>query len=275
MTRFTANISFLFTERPFLERLDAAKQAGFDHVECHFPYDVPVEVLRERLLAAGVRLTGLNTDAGDRSRGEAGFAGVPGREDRFRRDFAQALDYATALGTPLIHVMAGTVAPNDRVTARQTYIRNLKAAAAEAARSGITLLLEPLNTRDAPGYLVSRSDEVAGIIDEIGEANVKLLFDVYHVQIMEGDLITRLRKHRDLIGHVQVAGVPDRSEPDDRNEVNYSAILGQLDDMGYAGLVGLEYKPKGRTEDGIGRLTFLSPRCKLRHGHQGGGKNNC
>jgi 2-dehydrotetronate isomerase len=257
MTRFAANISFLFTEQPFLERLHAAKRAGFDCVECHFPYDVPVEVLRERLRAAGVRLTSLNTDAGDRARGEAGFAGVPGREDQFRRDFAQALHYATALGTPLIHVMAGTVAPNDRAAARQTYVRNLKFAAAEAARSGTTLLLEPLNIRDAPGYLVARSDEVAGIIAEIGEPNVKLLFDLYHVQIMEGDLITRLHKHRHVIGHVQVAGVPDRSEPDDRNEVNYSAILKQLDDMGYTGLVGLEYKPKGRTEDGLNRLTFL------------------
>ena len=257
MTRFAANISFLFTEHPFLERIDAAKRAGFDHVECHFPYDIPVEVLRDRLLAAGVRLISLNTDAGDRSIGEAGFAGVPGREDQFRRGFAQALYYATALGTPLIHVMAGIVSPNDRAAARQTYIRNLRIAAAEAARSGITLLLEPLNTRDAPGYLVSRSDEVAGIIAEIGEPNVKLLFDVYHVQIMEGDLITRLYKHRDLIGHVQVAGVPDRYEPDDRNEVNYTAILRQLDEIGYTGLVGLEYKPRGRTEDGISRLKFL------------------
>jgi 2-dehydrotetronate isomerase len=251
MPRFTANIAFLFAERPFLDRIDAARAAGFDRVECHFPYEFPVEVLRDRLAAAGVRLTGLNTQPGDRASGEFGFAGVPGREDQARRDFAQALVYATALGAPLIHVMAGVVSPEQRAAARRTYVANLRAAAREAAGAGVTLILEPLNTRDAPAYLVSRSDEVAEIIAEIGEPNVKLLFDVYHVQIMEGDLLTRLERHRGVIGHVQVAGVPDRAEPDERNEVNYRAIFGKLDAIGYEGLVGLEYKPRGRTEDGL------------------------
>jgi hydroxypyruvate isomerase len=248
---FTANIAFLFPELPFLDRIDAAKRAGFDKVECHFPYEFPILTLRERLDRAGVQLTGLNTPPGDRSKGEWGMAGVPGRKDQFRHDFAQAFDYAVALGASVIHVMAGTVRPQERETALKTYVANLRFAAREAAGSGLTLLLEPLNCRDAPGYLVSRSDEIARIIAEIGEPNVKLLFDVYHVQIMEGDLIKRLEKHRDVIGHVQVAGVPNRAEPDADNEVNFRAIFSALERIGYCGLVGLEYKPRGDTVQGL------------------------
>lgn len=251
MPRFTANIAFLFADRPFLERIDAAKAAGFDNVECHDPYAFSTSELKDRLANAGVRLTGLNTQPGERAKGEFGFAGVPGQEDRFRRDFAQALDYASALGASMIHVMAGTVEPDQRRAARHTYVANLRAAASMASGMGLTLLLEPLNTRDNPGYLVSRSDEIASLLGDIGEPSVKLLFDVYHIQIMEGDLITRLQRHRDIIGHVQIAGVPDRAEPDARNEVNYAAVLSELERMNYAGLVGLEYKPRGRTEDGL------------------------
>jgi 2-dehydrotetronate isomerase len=213
--------------------------------------------LKERLAASGVRLTGLNTPAGDRSKGEMGFAGVPGREDQFRRGFAQELGDATTLGASVIHVMAGTARPEERARALKSYVANLRAAAREAAGTGLTLVLEPLNTRDNPGYLVSRSDELCEVISEIGEPGVKLLFDVYHVQIMEGDLITRLRRYRDIIGHVQIAGVPDRAEPDLANEVNFRAILNELDLIGYGGLVGLEYRPRGRTEDGLGWLAEL------------------
>jgi hydroxypyruvate isomerase len=250
MPDFTANIAFLFPELPFLDRIDAAKAAGFDKVECHFPYEFPILALRERLDGAGVRLTGLNTQPGDRSKGEWGMAGVPGREDQFRRDFAQAFDYAVALGASVIHVMAGTVAPGERQAGLKTYVANLRFAAREVAGT-LTLLLEPLNHRDAPGYLVSRSDDIAQIIAEIGAPNVKLLFDIYHVQIMEGDLIRRLEKHRDIIGHVQVAGVPDRAEPDEDNEVNFNAIFRALERIGYRGLVGLEYKPRGDTVAGL------------------------
>ncbi len=240
----TANIAFLFPELPFLDRIAAAKRAGFGKVECHFPYEFPIPVLKERLDGAGVRLTGLNTQPGDRAKGEWGFAGMPGREGEFRRDFSQALEYATALGASVIHVMAGIVPEADRAAALRTYVANLRAAAREAEGSGVTLLLEPLNVRDAPGYLVSRSDDLAGIIAEVGAPGVKLLFDVYHVQIMEGDLIRRLEKHWEIIGHVQVAGVPDRAEPDADNEVNVGAILRALDRLGYRGLVGLECRPR-------------------------------
>jgi 2-dehydrotetronate isomerase len=257
MPTFTANIAFLFPDLPFLDRIDAAKAAGFDKVECHFPYEFPILTLRERLERAGVQLTGLNTQPGDRAKGEWGMAGVPGREEQFRRDFAQALDYAIALGASVIHVMAGTVPNDQRAAGLKTYVASLRMAAREAADAGLTLLLEPLNHRDAPGYLVSRSDQIADILRKIGEPNVKLLFDVYHVQIMEGDLVRRIEKHRDIIGHVQVAGVPDRAEPDGDNEINIRAIFRTLDRIGYGGLVGLEYKPRGDTVGGLGWMQSL------------------
>lgn len=250
MPIFTANIAFMFAERPFLERIDAAKASGFDHVECHFPYEFPVEALKARLAAAGVTLTGLNTRPGD-GPADWGRAGLPGREADFGRDFDEAVAYATALGASAIHVMAGVVSPAERDAALATYVANLRAAARAVAGTGLTLLLEPLNSRDRPGYLVSRSDHIAEIIDRIGEPNVKLLFDVYHVQIMEGDLTRRLERHRDIIGHVQIAAVPSRAEPDE-GEVSLPGIFAALQAIGYRGLVGLEYKPRGRTEDGLG-----------------------
>src|SRR3954447_9397117 len=161
MPTFTANIAFLFPELPFLGRIDAAKAAGFDKVECHFPYEFPIELLKARLDDARVQLTGLNTQPADGSKGEWGFAGVPGGEDQFRRDFAQALSYATALGASVIHVMAGTVPPEEKPEALQTYVANLREAGRRPSAAGTRLPLEPLNYRDSRGYLVSRSDEIA------------------------------------------------------------------------------------------------------------------
>lgn len=248
MPRFTANIAFLFPELPFLERIDAAARAGFRRVECHFPYDTPIETIRARCEAAGVAMTGLNTAPG--GAGEFGLAGLPGREADFRAAFTQALTYAKGLGCSGIHVMAGVVAGLDRADAERTYVANLRWAAAQARGTGITLVLEPLNDRDRPDYLVTGSDQLARIIGEIGAPEVKLLFDVYHVQIMEGDLVRRIERHRDVIGHVQLAAVPSRAEPDE-GEVAVGAILAALDDVGYGGLVGLEYRPRGRTEAGL------------------------
>jgi hydroxypyruvate isomerase len=212
MPRFTANIAFLFTEHPFLQRFAAAKAAGFDRVECHEPYEFPVAALREQLATAGVALTGLNTPRGGRA-GDFGLAGVPGREAEFRRAIEQAAEYALALGVGMIHVMAGIVSPQERGAALTTYIENVRSAARMVASTGLTLLIEPINQRDVPGYLVSQTDEVAAIIAKIGEPNVRMLFDVYHVQITEGDLTRRLERHRSLIGHVQIAAVPSRAEP--------------------------------------------------------------
>jgi hydroxypyruvate isomerase len=259
MPAFTANIAFLFADRPFLERIDAASAAGFDKVECHFPYDLPIETLKKRLDGAGVRMTGLNTAPGDVAAGDWGLAGLPGREADFEAGFRQAADYARALGTPMIHVMAGIVDDAARDEAHRTYVRNLRAAARSVAADGITLLLEPLNARDKPGYLVSRSDHIAGLIAEIGEPNVKLLFDAYHVQIMEGDLIRRVERHAHVIGHVQIAAVPSRAEPDE-GEVHFPAIFDALAANGYDGLIGLEYKPRGSTEEGLAWMDRLGAR---------------
>lgn len=259
MPDFTANIAFLFADRPFLERIDAARAAGFDKVECHFPYDVPVATLKERLDAAGVRMTGLNTAPGDIRAGDWGLAALIGREDEFERGFRQAADYATALGAGMIHVMAGVVTGPERKQACRTYIRNIRRAARSVAADGLTLLLEPLNKRDRPNYLVSRSDHIANLIEEIGEPNVKLLFDAYHVQIMEGDLIRRIERHAPIIGHVQIAGVPDRAEPDG-GEVHYPSIFDCLAANGYRGLIGLEYKPRGSTEEGLAWMGRLGMR---------------
>lgn len=258
MPTFTANIAFLFAELPFLDRIEAAKRAGFDRVECHFPYEFPVAELKARLDGAGVRLTGLNTrpsDGSDRT-GEWGRAGAPGREAAFAKDFDDALHYATALGASVIHVMAANVDAHEREAALGTYVANLRRAARQAAGTGVTLLLEPLNRRDMPRYLVSRSDEMVGIIAEIGEPNVKLLFDAYHVQIMEGDLIRRFERHLPHVGHVQIAAVPSRAEPDE-GEVHVVNLLRAVDASGYAGLVGLEYKPRAGTEAGLAWMTAL------------------
>ena len=260
MLNLTANIAngFLFSDRDFLARIDAARAAGFDKVECHFPYEFPVRDIKERLAKAGVRLTGLNTTPGDTSRGEWGRAGLPGMQAKFREDFAQAMEYATALGARMIHVMAAVVKPTERKAAEDTYVANLKTAARLARDAGLTLLLEPLNTRDKPDYLVSRSDQLVELLRRIDEPNVKLLFDVYHVQIMEGDLTKRLERHRDYIGHVQVAAVPTREEPD-AGEVAYRSVFRALKAIGYSGLVGLEYKPRGRTEDGLSWIPAVLP----------------
>jgi 2-dehydrotetronate isomerase len=255
MVRYTANIAFLFADRPFLARIPAAKAAGFDRVECHFPYDHGIEELRDHLGRAGVQLTGLNTAPGPGA-DDWGLAGMPGREAAFLAGFEQALGYATALGAGVIHVMAGVLPEDARAAARRTYVENMRRAGAMAAGTGVTLVLEPLNTRDKPGYLVSRSDEIVDILAEIDRPEVKLLFDVYHVQIMEGDVLTRLARHWDRIGHVQIAAVPSRAEPDE-GEVNYAAVLDALDARGWAGLVGLEYKPRGRTEEGLGWMRTL------------------
>lgn len=249
--RFSANISMLFCERPFLDRIDAARAAGFAAVECHFPYDLDREEVRARLAANGLPMTGLNTAPG--KAGEFGLAAIPGREDDFRRAMDQALEWAVAIGASTIHVMAGCPAPQDRAWALETYLQNLDAACAMARGAGVVLLIEPINTRDRPGYFLSRSDEAAEIILELRAPELKMMFDLYHVQIMEGDLLRRLERHWDVIGHVQFASVPHRREPDE-GEVAYTAIFEALAARGWSGWAAAEYRPRARTEDGLGWL---------------------
>ncbi|TVR08399.1 MAG: hypothetical protein EA385_10210 [Salinarimonadaceae bacterium] len=248
-SRFSANLGTLFTELPLPARLPAAKACGFEIVEFQFPYDHPIAELKAGLDEHGLALNNLNTSPGDNARGDAGLAGIPGREDDFRRVFALALEYATGLGARAIHAMSG--APEDRAAGLRTYVANIRRAAREAADSGVTVMLEPLNHHDRPGNLVSRSDEIVELLGEIGEPNVKLLFDFYHIQIMEGDLLRRFERHLPHIGHVQIANAPHRTAPD-VGEINYPAIFEAIAASSYEGPIGLEYKPRGATAEDFG-----------------------
>lgn len=253
MIRFSANISLLFGDLPFPDRIAAARDAGFDAVECQFLYDWPADALAARLRTCGIPMISLNTPIDPDDAAELGRAALPDQEEQFRRDFERALAYADALDVPNIHVMAGTVPPHYQAAARPVYLANLEFAADRAAGAGRTILIEPLNQWDRPGYFLAQSDEAATIIERVARPNLKLLFDVYHVQIAEGDLTRRLERHMSKIGHVQVAGVPDRHEPDG-GEVSLAHVLRTLERLGYTGAVGAEYVPRGETAEGLGWL---------------------
>jgi 2-dehydrotetronate isomerase len=248
MLRLAANISFLFKELPFLERFAAAAEAGFTLVECHWPYDNSIDALRDRLERAGLSLVMVNTAPGNLDAGDFGLGAVPGREADFQAALDQALLYVSSLAAKRIHCMAGKVPVT--ATAHRTFIDNLRIAADKAQTKGVTLVIEPINTRSAPGYFLTRSQQAVDIIQEIDRPNIKLLFDVFHLQIMEGDIITRLEKLLPMIGHVQIAAVPSRAEPDE-GEINYRAVFDALERIGYGGVVGCEYLPRAGTADGL------------------------
>jgi hydroxypyruvate isomerase len=251
MPRLAANLAYLFTERPFLERFGAAAAAGFTAVELQFPYDQAPTAVRAELMRHDLTMLGINTPPGNLQGGEFGLAALPGREREFEVLFRQALDYIAAIGGRQVHVLAGHVPPEQRPAAQTTFVRNLARAADAAAERAITLLIEPINTRDRPDYFVSRVEHAADVITQVERPNVRMQFDFYHAQIMGGDLIRRFEKHLPVVGHVQVASVPARHEPDE-GEVNYPAILAEIDRLGYAGLVAAEYRPRGNTEAGLG-----------------------
>jgi len=254
MPRFAANLSMMFTEHDFLDRFAAAAEAGFTAVEFLFPYAYPAAEIAARLARAGLEPALFNLPPGDGAGGERGLAALPGREAEFARSVETALDYAQAIGCRKLHCMAGLIPPGtDRALVRQTYIANLRHAAALAAERGITLLIEPINTRDMPGYFLNRPSEACDIISAVGAANLALQFDLYHAQIMVGDLATQLRAHAAIIGHVQIAGVPERHEPD-LGEVNYPYLFEVIDRIGYGGWIGCEYRPRGSTLAGLGWL---------------------
>lgn len=249
MPRFAANLGHLFAERPLIERFGAAAASGFSAVELLFPYDVPPAAVKAELKRHGLTQLGINTPPG--REGESGLAALPGRERDWEAAFARALDYAVTIGAGSVHCLAGIVAPEQRPAAETVFIRNLARAAENAGRAGIALLIEPINPRDRPGYFLNRVEHAADIIAKVGAANLRIQFDFYHAQIVGGDLMRRFETHLPLIGHVQIAAVPSRHEPDE-GEVNYPAIFAMLDRVGYAGFVGCEYRPRGRTEDGLG-----------------------
>jgi hydroxypyruvate isomerase len=246
MPRFAANLSMMFTEHPFMARFDAAAAAGFGAVEILRPYAHPATEIRGALDRNGLELALFNTPPGDRQAGERGTAALPGREAEFRDSIAKALDYAAVLQPGRIHVMAGIA---QGAAARAVYLENLAYAAEAAGEQG--LCIEPINSRDMPGYHLNTSSDAVAVLDAVGAANLGLQLDLYHAQITEGDLTRRLEALMPRIVHIQVAGVPERHEPD-TGEVDFGYLFGVLDRLGYQGFVGCEYRPAGRTEDGLG-----------------------
>ena len=254
MPRFAANLTMLYGEHDFLDRFAAAARDGFEAVEYLFPYAHEPQVLARRLAEHGLKQVLFNAPPGDWDAGERGIACLPGREEDFRRGFDRALHYAQALDCPRVHVMAG-LAPDgvERARLAATYAANLAWASAQAASAGRDVLIEPINPRDMPGYFLNTQDEAHVICQEVGEANLMVQMDFYHTQIVQGDVTMTLRNYAPRVGHVQIAGVPNRHEPD-TGELDNGYLMRVLDDIGYAGWVGCEYRPRGRTEDGLGWL---------------------
>lgn len=254
MPRFAANLTMMYTEHAFLDRFAAAAADGFQAVEYLFPYDFPAAELKARLDAHGLKQVLFNAPPGDWAAGERGLASLPGREDEFRRGVERALDYARVLGNDRIHVMAGLILPDQsREQHRDVYLRNLGDAARTARADGVTIVIEPINTRDMPGFFLNRQDDAQAVRAEVNEPNLKVQFDCYHCQIVEGDLATKLKRDIDGIGHIQIAGVLERHEPD-IGELNYPYLFDLIDTLGYAGWIGCEYRPRAGTSAGLGWL---------------------
>ncbi|MEJ8571145.1 2-oxo-tetronate isomerase [Microbaculum marinum] len=251
MLRFAANLSMMFTELPFMERFAAARQAGFNGVEFLFPYDFDAGDLAAQLAAYDLKQVLFNLYPGDFSAGERGLAAMPGREADFEASVSQALAYADALGCSLLHCMAGVPTPSDdpeRV--RDTYIGNLRRAAAEASAHGVTILIEPINLRDNPGYFLSDLGEARRIIESVAVDNLRLQLDLYHRQVTRGDLIHAIRDYLDIARHVQIANPPDRADPG-TGEINYPFVFAELETLGYDGWIGCEYRPPAATTDSL------------------------
>lgn len=252
MPRFAANLSMMYNEVPFLQRFDAAAGDGFRAVEFLFPYDHPAAEVAAALRGAGLQQVLFNAPPGDWAAGEKGIASLPGREREFDAGLDKAIEYAQALDCPQVHVMAGLVTDESRrALQRTTYIANLRHAAKRFADHGLTALIEPINTRDISGFLLNTQADAHAVIAEVGEQNLKVQMDLYHCQIVEGDLAMKIRKYLAGVGHMQVAGVPERHEPD-TGEINYPYLFALLDELGYDGWIGCEYRPRAGTSAGLG-----------------------
>ena len=254
MPRFAANLTMLFNEADFLDRFEAAAKAGFSGVEYLFPYAYPKEALAERLSRHGLTQVLHNLPAGDWAKGERGIASLPGREGEFRDGVGQALAYAKAIGCSQLNCLVG-IPPKeaDPAKVRLTLVENLRFAARALEEAGVRLLIEPINTFDMPGFFLSRTDETLKLFDEVGERNLWLQYDIYHMQRMEGELAGTLAKFLPRIAHVQVADNPGRNEPG-TGEINFGFLFRRIDEIGYDGWVGCEYKPKATTLEGLGWL---------------------
>ena len=254
MPHFAANLTMLYNEHDFLDRFAAAAADGFSAVEILFPYAFAATDLAARLRAHGLQQVLINAPPGDWDAGERGLAGLPGREAEFRHLFAQALDYAHTLDCTRIHVMAGRLpAGHSFDSLRPVFEANLAWAAEQAAAAGRAVLIEPINTRDMPGYALNHQAQAHSVVQAVGAPNLQVQMDLYHCQIMDGDLATQLRQYLPTgrVGHIQIAGVPDRHEPD-TGEVHYPYLFALLDSLGYTGWVGCEYRPRRGTSEGLG-----------------------
>ncbi|MCB1539351.1 MAG: hydroxypyruvate isomerase family protein [Rhodoblastus sp.] len=249
MPRFAANLSMMFTEHDFLDRFDAAAAAGFEAVEYLFPYDHSPDDIAQRLKRNNLTQALFNLPPGDFAAGERGLAALRGRAEEFKASVDRALDYAAATGVRRLHMMAGLASSAD-VKALVTYQGALELAARRLADAGLDLLIEPINSRNMPGYFLDDFDLAEKIIADAGMPNVKLQFDIYHRQIMHGDVTMALRRLMPITGHVQIASIPSRNEPDGE-ELNYPFLFAELDRLGYDGYVGCEYNPRGPTVDGL------------------------
>jgi hydroxypyruvate isomerase len=251
MPRFSANISMLFKELEFPERFDAAAQAGFKAVEIQFPYGWSRRQLGDIARRAGVEVVLINIPAGDPEKGDRGIACLPDRVAEFREGVARAIEYAGALGCKQMNCLAG-VAPLavDDAKLRETYVANLRYAAGELARAGVTLLIEPINTRTIPGFYLNKSAQALALMNEAGAANLKLQYDLFHMRIMGDDLAKIIEANLIRIGHMQIADVPGRHEPG-TGEIDFPPLFDLIDRLGYEGWIGAEYVPAARTEDGL------------------------
>ncbi len=252
MPRFCANLTMMFNEHPFLDRFAAASAAGFTAVEFLFPYDHVAAEIRARLDDHGLEQILFNMPPGDWGVGERGLASLPGRAAEFRDGVKRALDYAAVLGTKRLHCMAGLVpAGTAQGTAASLYAANLAWACEQASAAGVLVVIEPINHRDMPGFFLNTTDQGAAVVEAIGRDRLALLFDVYHCQVTEGDVTSRLAKLLPLVGHIQVADVPARNEPG-TGELNWRYVFDRMDALGYAGWVGCEYRPARDTVSGLG-----------------------
>ncbi|HWK68205.1 MAG TPA: TIM barrel protein [Rhizobiaceae bacterium] len=257
MIRLSANLGFLWTDRPLPEAIHAAARAGFDAIELHWPYDIDPALVRKALDETGLPVLGLNTVRGDVAAGDFGLCALAGRQGDACRAIDQAFGYAAAIGAANVHVMAGKASGDE---ARRIFVENLRYAARVGKEKGVSVLIEPLNTRDVPGYFLTDAETARSIIDETACDNIRIMYDCYHMRIMGADLIAGVGSHLPAIGHVQFAAVPDRGEPD-QGEVDYARLLPAIVEQGYTGFLGAEYKPRGASTDaGLGWLADFRAR---------------
>ncbi len=262
MIKLSANLGFLWRELSLVDAIHAAFKAGFDAVECHWPYDVPADEVKQALVETGLPMLSVNTLPGDKATGDFGVCAIPDREQEARQYIEQAVNYAAQIGAQHVHVMSGKV-PEKVLKSRgvtdiyfDTYINNLNYAADLAAEHDIGILIEPINRQDVPGYYLADIETAVETVVCLSRPNIKIMFDCYHIQVAQGNLMKRLEQYIDYIQHIQISAVPSRHEPDE-GEVCYSRLITWLYESGYTGYVGAEYHPRTTTDDGLSWIDLL------------------